>query len=242
MAEPEAQSRVQVDAEPTTVVAWDVPTRLFHWSLVILIILAWVSRKYGDAGLVWHKWNGYAILVLIVFRVIWGFMGSSTARFRSFTHWPWVSARYAVDFLLRRPRHFLGHNPLGGAVVFVLLGLVGLMGGLGLISYDDHDSMAGGPLAGKVSDETWAAATKWHLWLFDVLLVVIALHILANLLYYIWKRENLVKPMITGRKQARAYEDQQEAQLAGPARAAVALLLAILAVFGGIMALGGRIL
>lgn len=96
-------------------------------------------------------------------------------------------------------------------------------------------------MAGKVSDDTWAAATKWHLWLFDVLLVVIALHIAANILYLVWKRENLVKPMITGRKKAAPFEDQNQAQVAGPVRAAVSLILAIIIVFGGITALGGKI-
>src|SRR5690606_27940595 len=121
-----------------------------------------------------------------VFRVIWGFTGTSTARFRSFFYWPWTAASYGIDFLLRRPRHFLGHNPLGGSVVLAMLALVGLQGVLGLISYDDHDSNAGGPLSGKVSDAVWAAATSWHVFLFDVLLAIIALHILANALYYFW--------------------------------------------------------
>lgn len=100
------QPSARADDAPLTVATWDVPTRLFHWTLVVLIGLAWVSRKYGDAGLVWHTWNGYAILVLVVWRVLWGFVGSSTARFGSFFYAPWTSARYALDFLRRRPRFF----------------------------------------------------------------------------------------------------------------------------------------
>ena len=224
-----------------TVQVWDLPLRLFHWTLVLLIIMAYVSRRWGDAGLVWHTWNGYAILILIVWRILWGFAGSSTARFRSFIYWPWTAASYGIDFLLRRPRHFLGHNPLGGTVVFVMLGLVGLQGVLGLISYDDHTSNAGGPLAGKVADATWAAATKWHIFIFDMILLVVAAHITANILYIVWKGENLVKPMITGRKAAAPFEDQQEARIASMGRALYLLMAAVLLVLGGIMTLGGRV-
>lgn len=228
------------------VAAWDLPTRLFHWLLVTLIAMAYISHRYGhklgDQGLVWHKWNGYAILVLIVWRVMWGFMGSSTARFKSFFYWPWTAASYGIDFLLRRPRHFLGHNPLGGSVVFVMLGLVGLMGILGLFAYDDHTYNVGGPLSGKVSDATWGAATKWHVLIFWYgLLVIIGLHIAANLLYLVWKRENLIKPMITGKKPAAEFEDHAEARLETAGRALVCLIGAILLVFGGIMTLGGKI-
>ncbi len=240
-----SEQRPAVPAEPAsppaTVAAWDLPTRLFHWLLVVLIVLSWVSRKWGDAGLVWHNWNGYAILVLIVWRLIWGFTGSSTARFRSFFYWPWTVARYGIDFVLRRPRYFLGHNPLGGSVVYVMLGLIALQGGLGLFAYDDQDSHAGGPLAAKVSDATWAAAAKWHVFMFDVILALVALHLVANLLYVVWKGENLVKPMITGRKEARAYEDQSQATIAGVGHAVLALIAAILLVFGGIMSLGGKV-
>jgi cytochrome b len=223
------------------VVAWDLPTRLFHWTLVTLIALAWVSRKYGDANLVWHTWNGYAILVLVVWRVLWGFVGSSTARFVNFFHWPWTAARYGLDFVARRPRHYLGHNPLGGSVVFLMLGLVGLQGLLGLFSYDDHTSNAGGPLAGRVADATWAAATKWHLQVFDALLAVIALHLIANMAYLVWRGENLIKPMITGRKTAAEFEDMAEARVVGGAKALACLAIAIAIVLGGIRLAGGRL-
>ena len=222
--------------------AWDLPTRLFHWTLVALIAMAYVSRRWGDAGLVWHTWNGYAVLVLIVWRILWGIVGSSTARFKSFFYWPWQALQYGMDFLLRKPRHFLGHNPLGGSVVFVLLGLVGLMGFLGLFSYDDHDSLAGGPLSGRVSEAVWGAATHWHLRLFDVLLWVIGLHVAANLLYLVWKRENLVRAMITGRKPRAAFEDHAEVRTVGGGAAFVCLIIAIAIVFGGVWLGGGKIL
>ena len=231
----------QAAGDQATVRAWDIPTRLFHWTLVTLVVMAYVSRRWGDTALVWHTWNGYAILVLVVWRLFWGFAGSSTARFKAFFYWPWTAASYGLDFALRRPRHFLGHNPLGGSVVFLMLGLIGGQALLGLFSYDDHDSNAGGPLASKVSDTLWALATKWHLIVFDLILAVVVLHILANVLYYFWKGENLVKPMITGRKPVADFEDQPEAQIASIGRSLVCLIAAILLVFGGITTLGGKI-
>ncbi|MEZ5815860.1 MAG: cytochrome b/b6 domain-containing protein [Hyphomicrobiaceae bacterium] len=225
-----------------TVQAWDVPTRLFHWTLVALILMAYVSRHWGDAGLVWHMWNGYAILVLVVWRLLWGFVGSSTSRFRSFAYGPAAAIRYGLDFIAGRPRYFLGHNPLGGLVVFALLGLVGLIGALGLFAYDDHDALAGGPLSSRVSDAAWTFATHWHHELFDLLLVVIGMHVAASVLYLVWKGENLPRAMVTGVKPSRPYEDEAGARRSGSWRALLCLGVAIIVVFGGIAAAGGKVL
>lgn len=219
---------------------WDVPTRVFHWSLVILIALAYVTRKVNP-DLVWHMRIGYTILILITFRILWGFVGSSTSRFAAFAYAPWTAIQYGIDFVLRRPRQFLGHNPLGGMVVFLLLGLVAAQGLLGLFSYDDHTDLHGGPLASKIAEEAVAAATRWHVWLFDILLIVIALHVLASFAYAIWKREDLVRPMVTGRKRSASFEDQAEARIASPLLALLCLLLAAAIVLGGITLAGGKI-
>jgi cytochrome b len=219
--------------------AWDLPTRLFHWALVLLMIAAYVTRKNLD-NLTWHIWTGYAILVLIVFRVLWGFVGSSTARFSSFLYGPVAALRYGIDFLLRRPRRFLGHNPLGSIAAIAMIVLIGVQAMLGLFSYDDHTSIHGGPLAGKVAEATMASATKWHLSLFYIILYVVGLHILANVLYIVWKGENLVGPMITGTKANTGFEDQPEAQIAPLWRAVVCLVLAAAIVFGGIVLAGGK--
>ena len=219
--------------------AWDLPTRLFHWLLALLILSAYLTRK-NTGNLAWHKWTGYAILILIVFRILWGFAGSSTSRFSSFLYGPIAALRYGFDFLLRRPRRFLGHNPLGGIVVFVMLGLVAAQGVLGLFSYDDHDSIDGGPLSGRISEGLMATLTAWHIWLFYILLYVIIAHITANVLYILWKRENLVTPMITGKKRAAPFEDAAAAQIAPAWRALVCLVLAVAIVLGGIMLAGGK--
>ena len=230
---------VKPAADKTHVRAWDLPTRLFHWALVVLIANAYVTRMYLE-DLTWHIWNGYAILVLIVFRLLWGLVGSSTARFASFMYWPWQSARYGLDFLLRRPRHFLGHNPLGSLAVIAMLGLIGLQGVLGLMAYDDHDSLAGGPLAGRVGETTMAAATQWHLRIFYWLLYLIALHIAANLLYIVWKGENRITPMLSGMKRNGRFEDADEALIAPLWRAVACLVAAVVIVLGGIMLAGGK--
>jgi cytochrome b len=229
-------------AHTAEVRAWDLPTRLFHWGLVLLIATAYVSRHWGDANLTWHTWNGYAVLVLVVWRLLWGVVGSSTSRFSAFAYGPVRSARYARDVVRRRSGRFLSHNPLGSIVVFGLLGLVGAMGVLGLFAYDDHDAFVGGPLSGRVSEAAWAFATRWHILLFDVLLYVIALHIAANVVYLVWKRENLIRAMITGRKPAVHYEDQSAARLASGWRAVGCLVLAAAIVFGGIVGAGGKLL
>jgi cytochrome b len=234
-------AKAELSVESGQVWAWDLPTRLFHWALVVLVALAYVSRRWGDAGLVWHTWNGYAILVLAVWRLLWGVLGSSTSRFGSFIYGPAAAARYGLDFIAGRPRHFLGHNPLGGIVVLALLALIGSIGVLGLFSYDDHDSLVGGPLSGRVSDAVWQFATRWHLQLFDVLLWLIGLHVAASVLYLVWKRENLVRAMFTGRKPAKPYEDQPGARLASMWLASGCFVLAAAIVFVGITAAGGRI-
>ena len=226
--------------EVRTVRVWDGATRLFHWSLVILIALAYATRKVNP-DLTWHMRIGYAILILITFRILWGFVGSSTSRFSALLYTPWTGVRYGMDFLLRRPRHFLGHNPLGGTIVLIMLGLVAAQGLLGLFSYEDHTDLHGGPLASKISEEAVAAVTRWHIWLFDILLIVIALHILASFAYALWKREDLVRPMVTGWKKPAQFEDQVEARMASPVLALLCLVLAAAIVLGGITLAGGKI-
>jgi len=227
-------------AAAPTVRVWDGPTRLFHWSLVVLVALAYVTRKVSP-DLTWHMRIGYAILILVTFRILWGFVGSSTSRFGAFAYAPWTALRYGIDFVLRRPRHFLGHNPLGGTVVFVILGLVAAQGILGLFSYDDHDAIDGGPLAGRVAESTVALLTKWHIWLFDIFLIVIAAHVFATFAYAVWKREDLVRPMVTGSKRRAHFEDQPEARIASPLLALLCLILAVAIVLGGITLAGGKI-
>lgn len=169
---------------------WDLPIRLFHWVLVGLIALSWWSAEYHYDDL--HIWLGIAVLTLLIFRILWGFFGSSTARFANFIRGP-----RAVFGYLRGEWRGIGHNPLGALSVVALLGLVSLQVGLGLIA-SDEDGLMQGPLVNLVSVGVSDTATELHEELFNVLLALIGLHI-AAILYYRFKGKKLVSPMITGK-------------------------------------------
>lgn len=228
--------------------AWDLPTRIFHWLLVLLILSAWASYEFaetmGDERLVWHRWNGYAVLSLVLWRLAWGFFGSSTSRFSSFVQGPGAAARYARDVLAGRERRFIGHNPLGSFMVLALLAVTLSIGLLGLFAVEEND-LATGPLYRLAGGDLAERLTDWHAWLFEpVLLVLIGVHVAANVLYGVVKREPLVPAMITGQKPAAAYEDAAEATLVPHPlwRALLCLVAVKVLLFGGILALGGKLL
>lgn len=176
---------------------WDLPTRLFHWSLVFGVISAVVARKLGDSMLVWHMWNGYAMLVLLLFRLMWGFLGSSTARFRDFLAGPGAVFAYLRALLKGETPHFIGHNPAGGWSVVLLLTALTVQGVTGLFASDDI--FVKGPLAFLVSEKTVAILSTLHRWNLWVLIALITLHVSA-VLFYLKKGENLILPMLTGEK------------------------------------------
>jgi cytochrome b len=227
--------------------AWDLPTRLFHWSLVTLVVCAWVSfefaEKLGDTTLKWHRYNGYAILILLVWRLLWGFVGSSTSRWSAFVRWPWVAAGYLLDLVRGRSRHFLGHNPLGTYMVLGLLAAVGLQGILGLMTVE-HNDTAWGPLYKLVSEGTVKQISYYHVRLLNYLILpLIAVHITANVLYGLIKKDPIVPAMVTGLKPAGAYEDSLEAIIVERPimRAVACLAIATAIVLGAIVMLGGKI-
>lgn len=230
-----------------TVQVWDWPTRAFHWSLVTLIACAWVSfefaNKIGDPTLKWHRWNGYAILVLVVFRLLWGLVGSSTARFVTFVRGPGAVLAYARSLVSGGKQHYLGHNPLGTGMILVLLGLVGTQGMLGLFSLE-HNEITAGPLKRLISDEAAKVVTDLHVTGFKIILAFACLHVLANIGYSLFSGDPLIKAMVTGKKPAADYVDAPEMVSAAAVtiRAVVVLAMAILIVFGGITLAGGRIL
>lgn len=234
-------------AERRHVRAWDLPTRVFHWSLVLALISAWASFRFaetvGDATMKWHRYTGYVVLILVVWRLLWGFVGSSTSRWSSFVRWPWTAAGYLVDLLRGRPRHFLGHNPLGTYMVLALLGVVGGQAILGLMTVE-HNDVTWGPLYKLVSEDTYKRITYFHVRLFDyVILPLAGAHIFANALYGWLKKDPLIPAMITGRKPAAAYEDIAEAAIVANAavRAVICLAIAVAVVLGSISALGGKL-
>ena len=230
-----------------TVRAWDLPTRLFHWALVAMILSSWLSYEYsnalGDSTMKWHRYNGYAVLILIVWRLLWGVFGSSTSRFATFVAWPWRAASYGIDLVRGRDRHFLGHNPLGTYMVLVLLAAVTLQTMLGMFA-TEHNYLTWGPLAPMIADDLTQKITKWHKQFFWYGLIgLIIVHIVANVLYGLVKRDPLVKAMVTGRKPAADYEDTPEAAIvtAPLIRALVCLAVATAIVLGSIVAAGGKL-
>ena len=169
---------------------WDLPIRLFHWVLAGLIGFSWWTAENSHTD--WHIWSGCAILTLLIFRLLWGIFGSSTARFRSFVRGPRRVAEY-----LRGRWTGIGHNPLGALSVITLLLAVSMQVGLGLISQDE-DGIYAGPLAGLVSSDTSDKAREIHALWFNVILGLIALHVVA-IIFYRLRGRHLTKPMITGR-------------------------------------------
>lgn len=219
------------------VLAWDLPTRLAKWTLAVLVGLAFASKYYGDAGLVWHMWNGLAVLTIVVFRVLWGLVGGSTARFFGFLVGPGRALGYLASLMRGRSPRYLGHNPLGGWMVLALLALVAAQGVTGLFTTDDI--IIDGPLV-RVAGEDWVGrASALHQDLFWWLLGLIALHAIANLAYSLFGKDNLIRAMLTGHKPRATYADEAAATPGSVALAAGCLVVAAGIVFGGIALAGG---
>jgi len=174
---------------------WDLPVRLFHWLLVALIAFSWWSGENHDMER--HRQSGYAILFLLVFRLFWGFAGSRTARFAQFVRSPAVVLAYIRTMGARSGRLSDGHNPLGGWSVVAMLGVLVAMVVAGLFTVD-IDGLESGPLADWISFDQGRTAAELHEAIFSAILVLVALHIAAIAFYRLVKRQNLVRPMITG--------------------------------------------
>jgi cytochrome b len=175
---------------------WDAPVRMFHWTLVALIAFAWWTAE--ERMLDWHRLAGYAILTLVLFRLIWGVVGSSTARFGSFLRGPKAVASYIRrDMFRRNASPHAGHNPLGGWSVLVMLLLLAAQTLLGLFAID-IDGLESGPFSYLADFDTGRQAAELHHWVFNLLLAVIALHVIAIAYFLLHRRDNLLGPMLWG--------------------------------------------
>jgi len=180
-----------VRAGARRILLWDLPLRVFHWSLVASVTTAVVTGELGGVWMAWHGRAGLVIFGLLVFRLVWGLLGSATSRF---THFAPSPAR--VLAYLRGRWRGVGHNPLGALSVFALLALLALQATTGLFGNDDI--AFAGPLNHLVDDTLGSRATGWHRLLADGLFVLLALHLLAVAFHVLVKRHRLIRPMITG--------------------------------------------
>lgn len=202
---------------------WDGPTRLVHWAIVILVVFAWWSAEAGRMD--WHRLAGYAVLGLLVFRLIWGFAGSASARFASFVKGPAATLAYLRTLPSRAKADVPGHNPLGTWSVLAILAVLIAQVVTGLFAVDVDDIEAG-PLSDRVSFDLGRRFAHWHHWTFWALEALVALHLAAIVFYLVYKRANLVRPMITGRQ---AFEADPGLDFAPLWRAAAAAVVAGLA-------------
>jgi cytochrome b len=186
-------------APPARIRVWDMPTRLAHWLVVVLVVFSWWTAE--TSRMEWHRWSGYMLLGLVIFRIYWGFAGSSTARFREFVRGPRAIAGYLKGGWAEAP----GHNPLGALNVVALLALMAGQIVLGLFAVD-VDGIESGPLSTFVSFEAGRAAAGWHEAVFNVLMGLVVLHVVAVIYYVFFRKQALVAAMVHGK---RAYPEAQ---------------------------------
>jgi len=178
---------------------WDLPVRLCHWTLAAAFLGAFLTNRLGVSYFKYHVWCGYAVIVLVAFRILWGFAGTYHAQFRHFLCGPVTTLRYAAQLVRGRPRLYLGHNPLGAWMVVFLLGGLALQAVTGLFGNDDIFNT--GPLVGYVSHDTSLRLTSLHRHLFYWLAAAVAVHVLAVAAHRLAGHAGLVGAMVTGRKQ-----------------------------------------
>lgn len=222
---------MRTSAGTSTVKVWDLPTRLFHWSLVALIAVLWASGEFGKLDL--HMRLGQAALSLILFRIVWGFVGSRTSQFSHFVRGP-TAIR---DYLLAARRgavRSVGHNPLGAYSVLALLAVLLVQGSSGLFASDDI--MTDGPLTHLVSAKSVALLSSMHRIGFKLLLVLVALHLAAVVFYRVVKKDDLVRAMVTGMKQVP--DGVAGIRFRNPLIALLVLAASAALVWGGVAALG----
>jgi cytochrome b len=191
---------------------WDLPVRLFHWVLVVLLVFQFVTGKIGGNLMPLHVYSGYAVLVLVIFRILWGFAGSTHARFASFLAGPAATLRFARRLFSREAVPQVGHNPLGGWMVIALVVSLAVQAVSGLFANDGVATQ--GPLAAMVSIEVSNDLSQVHRLSLNVLLVLTAVHVAAVLFHWLVKRDNLMGAMFTGVKRVpeAAVRERREAR------------------------------
>ena len=182
-----------------TLKVWDLGVRVFHWLLVALVAGLWVTATSDGDWMAVHQWLGVTVIAIVFSRIVWGFVGSDTARFSSFLVGPKSVSRYLKRFISRRDDvAFVGHNPAGGWSVMLLLAFLVFQALTGLFSNDDI--FFDGPLAGFVGKDLSDVITGLHHQLFEILVILIGAHVVAVIVHWVFKRDNLIRPMVSGVK------------------------------------------
>ena len=175
---------------------WDLPLRLFHWLFALSIVAAYVTAKLGFDWMQWHFYLGYWTIGLLVFRILWGIFGPRHARFSSFIHNPSAIWLYLKGMFNPNSARSIGHNPVGGLMVLLMLLLVAVQAGTGLFTTDAV--VWAGPYNPSVSESTASFLSSVHNWNFNFIIGAVVLHIGAILFYAFYKKQNLVVPMLHG--------------------------------------------
>jgi cytochrome b len=179
---------------------WDPVLRLWHWVLVLAVCVSWSFGEFMSFdNVVWHFYLGYLIFGLLGFRILWGVIGPKPARFRSFLPTSRSVIEYMKTLSRRSPSGIAGHNAMGALWIFAMLFLLLAQAFTGLF-IDADDFFEYGPLYDSVSEDTAKLFNGWHSTMSDIILIMVILHVSVVLFYLIWKKENLIKPMITGWK------------------------------------------
>ncbi|MBA4262613.1 MAG: cytochrome b [Comamonadaceae bacterium] len=218
-----------------TIRVWDLPTRLFHWALVLCVVGLIVTGNIGGNTMVWHGRLGYAVLTLLLFRLAWGLLGGHWSRFSSFLYAPSSVLTYLRG--QGQPEHSVGHNPLGALSVFAFLLILLAQVGSGLFA--DDEIAFSGPLAGLVSGDWVSEATSYHKNVGKfILIALVALHLGAIAFYKLFRKQALVAPMIVGDKTVPSPVPASQDNARTRLLALVVLVLCALAVYA-IVSLGG---
>ncbi len=206
---------------------WDGPTRLFHWALVLGVVTCYLSVKLDFMTV--HMISGETVLAMLLFRLVWGLIGSDTARFSQFLHAPGAAISHLLHFRKPEPDTQIGHNAAGGWMVVVMLLLLLTQAVSGLFA-NDADSFLAGPLAKHLTEDAGLQALHLHDFNFNLIKVVVILHVLAIIAYRVVKRHDLVRPMLTGKKRLPAAT--RAPRMASPALAGLVFALCAIVVWG----------
>lgn len=210
---------------------WDLPTRIFHWLLAVSVLVAYITGGERGTAFVLHVGAGHLILLLLLFRILWGIIGSPYSRFSDFVY-SWRSTlTYVKDVARLRPAHFVGHNPLGGLMVLAMFLLLLAIIGTGLSSAAARGYQAGAPLIAAMGSGSRAMGDI-HETLGSLIMILAGIHVAAVFAHWLFVRENLVRAMITGRKRLAGESPAVDRPFAGRVRLAIMAALVLVAAVG----------